>query len=155
MVTDDFVGELRIRPIWWRHPPKVKITLDDCTRWNAPLETECVLNWCDCLPRGRHVLQVEFSGKTNQDTTPQHDHAVVIESIAFFGITNDKFKWQGVYTPEYPEPWCSEQLVKGITLPNHLKAQDYLGWNGTWCLTFTTPIFTWMHEVLDLGWTYG
>lgn len=154
MVTDDFVCQLTLRSVWWRRPPEVAVMLDGHVRWQGMLETDLMLDWSEPLARGQHCLGVAFSGKTNADTTATQDHAVVIEHVDFFGIRDDKFKWQGVYRPDYPEPWHSQQMSSGVELLPELTAHTYLGWNGTWRLEFFSPIFTWMHQAQDLGWIY-
>lgn len=154
MVTDDFECRLHLRPIWCKRPPEVAVMLDGHVRWQGLLEADLMLDCSQSLQRGLHCLEVTFSGKTNQDTTAEHDHAVVIEHVDFFGIRDDKFKWQGVYCPNYPEPWRTQQQSQGVELLPELRAHTYLSWNGTWRLEFTTPIFTWMHRVQDLGWIY-
>ena len=93
-------------------------------------------------------LEVVFMNKPDNDI----DLAVVIDKIEFFGISDPKFVWAGVYTPKYPEPWYSQQQEKP---PKHLPQQNYLGWNGKWRLDFSVPVFTWMHQTLNLGWIYG
>ena len=93
-------------------------------------------------------LTVELINKTAQE-------AVVIESVSFFGIEDPKFAWAGVYTPVYSEPWATEQRDQGVVLKPQLCPHTYLGWNGKWTLTFTVPVFTWIHRVQNLGWIYG
>lgn len=80
--------------------------------------------------------------------------AVVIESVSFFGIEDPKFAWAGVYEPIYPEPWATQQQDQGVVLKPHLCPHTYIGWPGKWTLTFSVPVFTWMHRVQDLGWIY-
>ena len=92
-------------------------------------------------------LEIVFMNKP--DTDP--DMAVIINSIEFFGISDPRFVWAGVYTPQYPEPWFSEQKEKP---PVCLTNQNYLGWNGKWRLDFSVPVFTWIHQTLNLGWIY-
>lgn len=92
-------------------------------------------------------LVVELVDKTDQE-------AVVIESVSFFGIEDPKFAWAGIYEPKYPEPWATEQRDQGVVLKPHLGPHTYLGWNGKWTLTFTVPVFTWIHGVQNLGWIY-
>jgi hypothetical protein len=92
-------------------------------------------------------LEIVFMNKPELD----HDMAVVVDSVEFFGIADPKFVWAGVYTPKYPEPWYSQQQSKPLAqLPQH----NYMGWNGCWRLDFTVPVFTWMHQTLNLGWVY-
>jgi hypothetical protein len=92
-------------------------------------------------------LIVELINKQNQE-------AVIVESVGFFGITDPKFVWAGVYEPEYPEPWASEQRSQGVTLKPQLCPHTYLSWPGKWTLTFEAPVFTWIHKVQNLGWIY-
>ena len=73
------------------------------------------------------------------------DTAVEIVSVSFFGITDPRFAWAGVYTPDYPSLW---------TGPKELPGQTYLGWNGSWQLEFSVPVYSWMHQKLNLGWLY-
>jgi len=93
-------------------------------------------------------LTVELVNKKDQE-------AVVVESVSFFGINDPKFAWAGVYTPDYPEPWASEQRNQDVVLKQHLSPHTYLGWPGKWTLTFDVPVFTWIHRVQNLGWIYG
>lgn len=98
------------------------------------------------LVAGAHVLEIEHKNKHPHDATT----ALIINSIEFNNIASPKFIWRGIYTPNYPEPWASEQTNLAMKITN----TNYLGWNGVWRLEFTAPIFTWIHQVEDLGWIY-
>jgi len=107
---------------------------------------------------GSEKFNLEFVSSTgwleiqliNKDPMDQHT-AVTIDKIEFFEISDPKFIWQGQYCPNYPEPWFSQQIFK----PNRtLDNTNYLGWNGTWRLDFGVPVFTWIHQVLNLGWIH-
>lgn len=154
MAIDTFRCSLRLKPVWWLNAPMVTIALDEEVRWSDQLRHELDLDLSGSLSRGDHVLHIELSGKTNSDTQGSRDMAVLIENIDFFGICDDRFKWQATYQPNYPEPWYSQQVAAGLVPQDVLQGCTYLGWNGTWRLEFSTPIFTWMHRVLDLGWIY-
>jgi hypothetical protein len=92
-------------------------------------------------------LEINFCNKPTLD----HDMAVIVDSVEFFGVSDPKFVWQGVYRPKYSEPWYSQQCP---TPASTLSNCNYLGWNGQWRLEFDVPVFTWMHQVQDLGWIY-
>ena len=97
-------------------------------------------------------LNIKFINKNYNESTDTKDMAVIVDKIEFFGIGDPRFVWAGVYTPEYPEPWLSQQTPQpSPTLTNH----NYLGWNGTWRLEFGVPVFSWMHQTLAMGWTYN
>jgi hypothetical protein len=91
---------------------------------------------------GQCCLKIEHFKKDNNDDST----AVIIKEIGFFGITDPKFIWTGVYYPDYPPHY----LDKVSPLPG----QGYLGWNGVYRLEFSVPVFTWMHNTLNLGWIY-
>lgn len=92
-------------------------------------------------------IEVAFMNKPELD----HNMAVIVDRVEFFGIADPRFVWAGIYTPTYPEPWYSQQEQKP---PAQLPQQNYMGWNGTWRLNFSVPVFTWMHQTLNLGWIY-
>lgn len=93
------------------------------------------------------TLQIKLADKRDQES-------VVIQQVAFFGIADPRFAWAGVYEPEYPEPWATEQFNAGVILQPQLSPHTYLSWPGTWTLTFEVPVFSWMHKIQDLGWIY-
>ena len=88
------------------------------------------------------ILTVEHHDKSDQDP----DTAVVIQQIEFYGISDPRFVWAGMYYPQYPVHYPDQTTC--------LAGQDYLGWNGVYVLKFQVPVFTWMHQIKSLGWLY-
>jgi len=76
------------------------------------------------------------------------DTAVVVKKISFFGIEDRRFLYQGTYYPDYPKHYTNEKIAA-------MPGCTYLGWNGTYELSFTVPVFTWIHKVQGLGWIYN
>lgn len=141
-------------PVWHLDPPRVRVSLDNHIIFDDFITDKTLVEFDQEFCSGTHTLQIEFTNKTDQDTKPDLglDKAVVIDHIVFNKIQSPKFVWQGIYRPEYPELWLAQQT----TVPSsELKYHTYLGWNGKWTLTFTAPIFTWIHQVENLGWIYG
>lgn len=93
-------------------------------------------------PPGVCNLSIEHFKKDNNDPTT----AVIIKKISFFGIEDPRFIWAGVYKPDYPPHYPNKVL--------ELSNTTYLGWNGVWSLDFGVPVFTWIHQVQNLGWIY-
>ena len=143
-----------LRPVWHSDPPQIKIGVDDVLSDVILTETTTFNFDVDAVDKCK--LIIEFLNKTDQDTTPEQnlDKAVVIESIDFFGISDPRFVWSGIYEPTYPELWATEQRDLGVILTPQLSNTNYLAWNGKWTLTFDVPVFTWIHKVQDLGWIY-
>jgi hypothetical protein len=96
----------------------------------------------------------EFAASDNSNLIVEHYNkpaadsvtAVEIVKVDFFGITDPRFVWAGVYHPDYPEHYPDK------TSP--LLGHGYLGWNGVYRLEFSVPVFTWIHQVQNLGWLY-
>jgi len=138
-------GNLKItlRPIG---KPWVRIGLDDYKQ-ERQLETLTDFEY-DFDATDQVCLSVEHFNKDANDI----ETAVEIVDISFYGISDPKFVWEGVYCPAYPEPWFSEQNPQPAAT---LQGQTYLGWNGVYKLEFTVPVFTWIHNILNLGWVYN
>ena len=102
------------------------------------------------LPAGDHQFALEFQNKQYQNYPAGQDMAVLVEKLTFQHLSDD-FRYFGHYQPDYPEPWATEQRAAGATLTSEIYG-DYLGWNGTWGINFHTPIYPWIHQVLNLGW---
>jgi len=87
-------------------------------------------------------LVLEHHSKSDLDP----DTAVIIQNIEFYGISDPRFIWAGIYYPVYPSHYADQKSSRS--------GQDYLGWNGTYVLQFQVPIFSWIHQVQDMGWLY-
>jgi hypothetical protein len=135
-----------LRPIWHNDPPWIKIGIDNKLSDMILTETTTIDFNIDKYAVADSRLIIEFTNKTNQDTVPGQniDKAVIIESINFFGITDPRFVWSGIYEPKYPEPWATEQRELGVVLKQQLTNIDYLGFNGKWTLTFYSPFYQWI-----------
>jgi hypothetical protein len=144
-----------LRPVWHQDPPRIRIGIGNNLTEIALRET-VTINF-DFESDSQCELIVEFLNKQDIDTVPEQglDKAVIVENVSFFGISDPKFVWAGVYTPNYPEPWATQQRSQDVVLKQHLTQHNYLSWNGKWRLTFTVPVFTWIHQTQDLGWIYG
>ena len=128
----------------------IRLTLDDTRIFEGKLASARVFDIARDLSVGLHSLTLEYTEKTNRDV----DQAIEIDYIDFERITADRFVWAGEYTPNYPEPWASEQRALGIELSERRSNVKFLGWNGVWRLDFETPIFSWIHRIENLGWVY-
>jgi len=145
---------LSLQPIWWNDPPKILLQLDHHCVFEGALEHDRDFGINQYLEPGTHRLTLTLLNKVDTDTLGDKDKAVVVDHISFFGISSPRFVWHGKYQPLYPEPWASQQTAQGVVLAKTLEGNNYIGWNGTWFLEFTCPIFTWIHQIEDLGWIH-
>jgi len=130
-------------------PVDVSVSLDGSVMFDLTINKIHRIILDRYLDPGYHELTLEFF-KSDAD----HTSALMLHDVSIHGISDKKFIWGGIYRPRYPEPWASQQMVNGVLLEKELRNTDYLGWGGTWTLQFTSPIFTWIHQVQGLGWIY-
>ena len=147
--------DLWLTPKINQEPPEIIVSFDRGTVYQGPLTKSTCFGIDQEISAGEHSLTIEFTNKKDTDTTPTGDKAVIIDRIEFNNINSKRFVWAGVYYPEYPEPWYSEQQAQNQTPEPLLKSHTYMSWNGQWTLTFTAPVFTWIHNLEDLGWIYS
>lgn len=147
-------GEICLIPRWHLDPPEVQVLFNKDVIFQGTIKDSTTIKFDKNLESGWHELHVLFTNKTNHDSNLSLglDKAVIVDHIVFNKICSPKFVWQGVYRPDYPEPWFSEQKIRPAA---ELRYHNYLGWNGQWTLTFRAPIFTWIHQVENLGWIYS
>ena len=98
-------------------------------------------------------LVINRSGKDKRQTVIKDgkiiiDQVLYIKSIEIDEVDIGPLIYEGVYKPRYPEPWASEQIKKGIKLPESLKNSPDLGHNGVWTFTFESPFYMWLLEHL-------
>ena len=148
-------GYIGLEPIWWRDFPDVRVGIDDDLLYQGQISSITKIPFDTHLVTGTHRLWVEFTNKQDGDTQNKLDKAVKIQEINFFGITSQNFVWAGVYEPRYPRGWIDQLAQRGQLPEPQIRHNNYMGWNGIWYLPFTSPIFTWIHDVESLGWRHG
>ena len=91
-----------------------------------------------------YMLSMYISGldssytEVDKDGNIVNDVLVVVKNIEIDEIPIDNLCYKNsVYCPEYPE-W-----VKGNDTIN---CETHLGWNGTWSICITSPIYLWLLE---------
>ena len=146
--------KLYVTPVWHKEPPICTIQFSKDVFFKEEITESKVYSYEEYLTNGSYDITIEFLNKKNIDTIDGKDKAIKIDKIVFNNIENKKFSWQGVYQPIYPEPWMSQQKKLNKAPLPILTSQTYLGWNGVWKLTYSAPIFTWIHKVQDHGWIY-
>lgn len=145
--------QIHLTPKWFANIPLITIRFEEETVYTGDLIRPSVFSIQRNLLPGSYSVSIDFLNKTDKDTVLEKDldMAVVIDRIEFNKISKPKFVWEGEYRPIYNPEWVEQQTVVPSAV---LKNINYLGWNGTWRLNFTVPIFTWIHKTLNYGWIY-
>lgn len=117
------------------------------------LTEPCVLHFNQLLTAGSHSVIIDFVNKSDSDCVPDQglDKYITIGDITVNGISLPRFNWLATYEPVFPEPWYSQQNPR----PNPVQTgETHLGWNGRWQLKFSAPVFSWIHQLENMGWVW-
>lgn len=125
-------------------PPNIGVYVDNDLLYSGILEKQTLYNYDKNVNEGNHCIDVYFYDDHDQDKS------VIVKSIKFFDIESELFIYNGIYTPIYAYDYISGDDKIDKTPQTY----GYMGWKGKWHLDFSVPIFTWLHEVEQLGWIY-
>ena len=142
---------------YWKEEPQVEIFIND-TPLGLHTITESkgnpkIIKFKHTLEEGPHCLRFERSGKDMSQTLTKDgevikDQLLCLKEIFIDEIDIASLIYQGVYTPEYPEPWATQQRAQGKELPVSFSEATRLGHNGTWEFKFDSPFYMWLLENL-------
>jgi len=155
---------------------KIKIKLElYATMWDKPPVAEIAINSKNIIKKeitgsesspdviefeqelqedSTYSLIVNRSGKGKNQTVLNEkgeiikDQLLHIKKIEIDEIDLGDLVYEGVYTPDYPEPWATQQRESGNDLKDSFKNVTQMGFNGEWKFTFSTPFYMWLLENL-------
>ena len=76
------------------------------------------------------------------------DQLLHIKSLEIDEIDIGDLVYEGVYTPQYPEPWYTQQVKDNKIPPKTFKNVTVMGHNGSWEFEFSAPFYMWLLENL-------
>jgi hypothetical protein len=159
MATEKLKFRLELYATWWSQPPKAEILIDNITVFNGLItsnkEKPTIIEFEHlCQEDKNHELVIKRFNKTSKQTVvgPQgeieKDQLLHIRRIEIDEIDLGSLVYEGIYTPEYPEPWASQQRDSGEVLQESFKNATQLGHNGVWRFSFSSPFYMWLLENL-------
>ena len=158
MATEELNFKLELFATYWNVKPKCEIMINNEIKWSDEIsgteDDPTVIEFThNCEENQKYDLVLNRQGKTTRQTIVEGDKIVKDQLLHIKNITIDEIdigglKYEGVYKPEYPEPWATTQRNNGVELPETLKSSVILGHNGTWTLTFESPFYMWLLENL-------
>ena len=158
MPTEKLKFRLELFATYWDKKPIAEIFINDKSYAKQEIDgTEDkpnILEFEHELTEGEsYKLIINRSNKDNKQTVVESDKIVKdqllhIKSIQIDEIDIGALVYEGVYKPEYPEPWASQQRTQGVEIPESFKNCDALGHNGTWTFAFSSPFYMWLLENL-------
>lgn len=159
MGTEKLKFKLELYATMWDQPPHAEILINDKSHFVGDITGDennpAVIEFeHDLTEGGDYHLTIKRSGKGKNQTVINDkgdilkDQMLHIKQIEIDDINIGALVYEGVYTPEYPEPWASQQRASGQVLQVSFKNAIRLGHNGTWTFSFESPFYMWLLENL-------
>ena len=161
-MTDTNTEKLKFKlELWsthWDKTPAAEILINDTSHYRAEItgteDKPSVIEFEHTLEEGKeYTLKIVRSAKDTRQTVVEDgkivkDQLLHIKSIEIDEIDIGALVYEGLYTPEYPEPWATQQRSAGVDLPASFKNVTMMGHNGVWELKFSSPFYMWLLENL-------
>lgn len=124
-----------------------------CAHITDSMRCQIVSLPCTFLP-GQNLLEVTQSDKTDDDLLYTQDgfvdHYVEIKEVEIDGIRLESVLFQCAPTFEHSmsQEWQQMMKQKGFDIPKIYNTTTQLRLNGTWTLTFDSPVWLWHTRIL-------
>jgi len=159
MATEKLKFKLELYATMWDQPPVAEIKINSKSYFKSEItsteQDPTVIELEAELTEGsEYNLIIERSGKAKNQTVINEkgdilkDQLLHIKAIEIDEIDIGTLIYEGVYTPEYPEPWATQQRESGNDLKDSFTNVTQMGFNGTWSLKFESPFYMWLLENL-------
>ena len=158
METEKLKFKLELYATMWNKPPVAEILINNksCFKQeiSATEDKPHLIEFEHELEVGKpYSLIIDRLGKDKTQTVIKDgkitkDQLLHIKYIEIDEIDIGGLVYEGVYKPNYPEPWATQQAEAGNKLPETLKNVTQMGHNGTWTFTFKSPFYMWLLENL-------
>jgi len=159
MATEKLKFKLELYATMWDQPPHAEILINDISHFTSDItgteDKPTVVEFeHEFTEGGKAELIIMRSGKNkgqtviNENGDVLKDQLLHIKGIEIDEIDIGALVYEGVYTPDYPEPWATQQREAGTELPESFKNVTSMGHDGTWRFKFTSPFYMWLLENL-------
>ena len=159
MATEKLKFKLELYATMWDKPPHAEILIGDKSYFHKDItgteDKPDLIEFEHELEEGKsYELIIKRTGKTRNQTVINDkgdilkDQLLHMKSMYIDEIELGALVYEGVYTPEYPEPWATQQKEAGNQLPKTLKNVTQMGHNGEWSFEFESPFYMWLLENL-------
>ena len=159
MGTEKLKFKLELYATMWDKPPHAEILINEQSVFEQDItgteEKPDLIELEHELEEGKEYnLIINRSGKGKNQTVINDkgdilkDQLLHIKSIEIDEIDLGALVYEGIYTPQYPEPWATQQKQDGIELKESFKNVTQMGHNGEWRITFSSPFYMWLLENL-------
>lgn len=155
MATEKLKIRLELYATMWDQPPHVEILVAGETKAKQDItgtedKPDVIEFQHEFEEEKAYDLVIKRSGKSNRQTVVNEkgdilkDQLLHIKKLEIDEIHIGPLVYEGVYRPDYPEPWATQQTEAGHELPPTFKNVEIMGHNGTWTFSFSSPFYMWL-----------
>jgi hypothetical protein len=159
MATEKLKFKLELYATMWDQPPVAEIKINSKSYFNSEItsteQNPTIIEFeAELTEESEYNLIIERSGKGKNQTVINEkgdilkDQLLHIKGIEIDEIDIGPLVYEGEYTPQYPEPWATQQRESGNDLKDSFKNVTNMGFDGTWRLKFKSPFYMWLLENL-------
>ena len=159
MATEKLKFKLELYATMWDRPPHAEILINDRSHFKGNIasteQKPTLVEFEQEFEEGQNYeLIIKRAGKDVNQTVVNDkgdllkDQLLHIKSIEIDEIDIGALVYEGVYTPEYPEPWSTQQREAGVELRESFKNVTQMGHDGKWAFKFESPFYMWLLENL-------
>ena len=159
MGTEKLKFKLELYATMWDKPPHAEILINDKSYFTGDItgtedKPDVIEFEHEFVEKNSYSLIIKRSGKSKNQTLVNdkgdilNDQLLHIKNIEIDEIDIGALVFEGVYTPEYPEPWATQQRQSGVELQESFKNVSSMGHNGKWNFKFESPFYMWLLENL-------
>lgn len=159
MATEKLKIKLELWATMWDKPPVAEILISGKQYYKGDItsteDKPTLIEFDVDLEEDKsYDLVINRSGKSNSQTAINEkgdilkDQLLHIKKIEIDDIDLGTLIFTGVYTPQYLEPWATQQREAGNELRESFTNVTQMGFNGTWKFTFQSPFYMWLLENL-------
>lgn len=158
MATENLKHKLGLYSDYWDKPPYCEILGDHSSYFKGEItgteQNPNIIEFeCEHELEKKHSLVIHRTGKTNRQTVVEDnkiikDQLLKIKFIEIDEIDLGSMVFYGLYEPEYPEPWATQQRDSGVKLEKSFQNVTAMGHNGKWTFNYTCPFYSWVLENL-------
>ena len=129
---------------FWDRLPQYTILLDDTAVASGTSLGDIAFQ--QDLEKGEHTLKIRLENKLSSDTVVESgvivkDMLLNINDIVIDDISLGNLLWSAEYILDEPQEYQGQTIT-------YLDHCVNLGWNGTYILKFTSPVYMWLLEKL-------
>ena len=159
MGTEKLKFKLELYATMWDRPPHAEILIRDKSHFRGDItgteDKPNVVEFEHEFTEGeKSELIIKRSGKSNNQTVVNDngdllkDQLLHIKGIEIDEIDLGALVYEGLYTPEYPEPWAYTTTRSRCGIARIIQERHCMGHNGTWQFKFESPFYMWLLENL-------